>query len=299
MATALFGAFHSVSPAIALFLTGPCILDLEIWLIMQAFRAARKYLFRVSCEKMDAFLRIASFFQGGISKACEPPETLSFYLKQLGWSIDMTGQIHFHAFLSFHFLRISYKRLLRFAVQAWQDKLMILHTQRFRLFSFPSIDRVSTVEILKRFSSGQRWHLIRDIAGGYQTQQQKHEWALDADPNCNFCGQPDTKPHRLLHCPMFASTRECHQDIVQCLNDPDCLLTDFPVCFVDPHTHIRCSSYNFVTPSRFLLQRHFNLRSQRNWSKIQSIGVQMAHVFIRKALVHVTCFCNHFGFSFR
>ena len=96
---------------------------------MQAFRAARKYLFRVSSEKMDAFFRIALDFQGGISKARGPAATLSFYLKQLRWSIDRTGQIYLHAFLSFHFLRISYKRLLRFAVQAWQDKLMIMHTQ--------------------------------------------------------------------------------------------------------------------------------------------------------------------------
>ena len=238
MAMALFGTFHSLSPAIALLLTGPCILDLEFWLIMQAFRAARKSLSRVSSERMDAFFRIASVCQGGISKARGLAATLSFYLKQLGWSIDRTGQIHLHAFSSFHFLRISYKTLLCFAVQAWQDKLMTVHTQRFRLFSFPDIDRVSTVAILKRFSSGQRWHLIRDISGGYQTQQQKHKWALDADPNCNFCGQPDTKPHRLLHCSMFASTREYHQEIVQYLNEPDCLLTEFPVCFVDPHTDL-------------------------------------------------------------
>ena len=115
---------------------------------------------------------------------------------------------------------------------------MTVHTQRFKLFSFPDIDRVSTVAILKRFSSGQRWHLIRDISGGYQTQQQKHKWAFDADPSCNFCGQPDTKPHRLLHCCMFASTREYHQEIVQDLNEPDCLLTEFPVCFVGPHTDL-------------------------------------------------------------
>ena len=57
---------------------------------------------------------------------------------------------------------------------------MIMHTQRFRLFSFPDIDRVSTVAILKRFSSGQRWRLIRDISGGYQAQQQKHiHWCTD------------------------------------------------------------------------------------------------------------------------
>jgi len=69
MAMALFGTFHSLSPANALLLTGPCILDLEFWLKMQALRAARKYLFRVSSEKMDAFFRIASVFESGISKA--------------------------------------------------------------------------------------------------------------------------------------------------------------------------------------------------------------------------------------
>ena len=260
---------------------------------MQAFRAARKSLSRVSSEKMDAFCRIASVFQGGISKARGPAATLSFYLKQLPWSIDRKGHIHLHAFLSFHFLRITYKRLLCFAVQAWQDELMTVHTQRLRLFSFPDIDRVSTMAILKRFSSGQRWHPIRDISGGYQTQQQKHKWALDADPNCNFCGQPDAKPHRLLHSSTFASTREYHQEIAQYLDEPDCLLTDF-LCVSLIHIPICCSSYNFVTPSLFLLQRHFNLCSQRNWSKIQSIGLQTAHVFIRKTLVHVTLLLQSF-----
>ena len=61
MAMSLFGAFHSLPPAIALLLTGPCILDLEFWLITQAFRAPRKYLFRVSSEKMDHSLELPQF----------------------------------------------------------------------------------------------------------------------------------------------------------------------------------------------------------------------------------------------
>lgn len=114
----------------------------------------------------------------------------------------------------------------------------MLHTQRFKLYSFPDIDRISTVAILKKFSAAQRWHLIRDISGGYQTQQQKHKWAEDADPNCPFCGQLDTKPHRLLECSMFASTRESHQEIVQFLCESDSLLTEFPVCYIDPYADL-------------------------------------------------------------
>ena len=238
IAAALFGTFHSLTPALALLLTGPGVLDPEFWLILQAFRAARKFLFKTSEEKKQAFFRIASLFQGGISRVRGPAATFSFYLKQLGWSVCKTGVIHVHAFLSFGFLQISFKRLVRFAILSWQEKLLVMHSQRFKLYSFPDIDRASTVAVLKRFSARQRRHLITDIAGGYQTQHQKHKWATDADPNCVFCGQPDSRAHKILECTMFSSTRDSHQDIVNHLISTESLLPDLPVCFVDPQADL-------------------------------------------------------------
>ena len=234
VAAALFGTFHSLTPVIALLLTGPCILDPEFWLILQSFRAARKFLFRTSDEKKNAFFRIASLSQGGISKVRGPAATFSFYLKQLGWSICSAGKIHPHAFMTFDFLRISFKRLVRFAILSWQEKLVTMHTHRFKLFSFPDIDRASTVAVLKHFSPRQRRHLITDIAGGYQTQHQKHKWATDAEPNCIFCGEPDSKEHKVLYCTMFSSVRESHQEVVEHLTDSDLSLTELPVCFLNP-----------------------------------------------------------------
>ena len=167
---------------------------------------------------------------------------------------------------------------------------MIMHTQRFRLFSFPDIDRVSTVAILKRFSSGQRWHLIRDISGGYQAQQQKH---IDSNPNCNFVAKLTQNHTGCCIAPCLPRLENTTKKLSSILMSLIAFWRNF-LCVSLIHIPICYSSYNFVTPSLFLLQRHFNLRSQRNWSKIQSIGVQMAHVFIRKALVHVTLLLQSF-----
>ena len=238
VASALFGSSHSLSPAIALLLTAPAILDPEFWLFMQAFRAARKYLCQVPLEKRDAFFHLASRCQGGISSIRGPAGTFAFYLRQLGWSVDPHGLVHLHSFLSFPFLGISLKRLIRFATLSWQDRLVTLQTQRTKLFRFPDIDRASTVEMLNKFSPAQRKLLIREIAGGYQTQGQKQKWVDGISSSCVYCGLPDSRSHRLLWCSTFQSSRDNFASLVSDLEESQSLVPEFPVCFVDPEADI-------------------------------------------------------------
>ncbi len=50
---------------------------------------------------------------------------------------------------------------------------------------------------------------------------------------------------------------------------------------------IFCSSFNFATLNQFLLRKRCNLRRIDNFTRNQSIGIQMAHIFILRTLLHV------------
>ena len=267
IAAALFGTSHSLSPAIALLLTNPAILDPEFWLFLQSFRAARKFLFQVNQEKRNVFFRTASRCHGGISTIRGPAGTFAFYLQQLGWAVDAHGMIHPHPFISFPFLQVSFKRLLRFATLSWQERLVILQTQRKKLFSFPDVDRFSTTAVLRKFSPGQRRHLIREISGGFQTQQQKQKWADDAPLGCLFCGLPDSKTHRLMHCQTFQTTRNNFVSLVHKLEESESLVPEFPVCFVDPAADL-LMQIHFKHPAPVFASEALNFVKQQKGADI-------------------------------
>jgi hypothetical protein len=58
-----------------------------------------------------------------------------------------------------------------------------------------------------------------NVVGGYQTQSMKAKWDKDTDDSCVFCGECDTRDHRLLHCSVGLSIREAFPDAIVTLKD--------------------------------------------------------------------------------
>ena len=60
---------------------------------------------------------------------------------------------------------------------------------------------------VKRFFSqlsDEEQQLIKlNVVGGFQTEQRKSNWDADTKGECVFCGQADTRQHRLLECPFL------------------------------------------------------------------------------------------------
>eukprot|EP00435_Cladocopium_sp_Y103_P072441 s1543_g40.t1 len=234
-AHALFGHCKSMSPALALACTNGTILDPEFWLISKAIAMARSFLSQQPEDTKAAFFRTCARFRGTLHQVCGPASALSHMFCNIGWQIDPNGLVHVSAFLSFPLLGCSSQRLTRFLVDAWMDRLVILHTARYSLFQFADIARLPTVAVLKKFSDKKRWMLIREISGAFQTSSQKKTWVKDATDTCDFCDMKDSREHRLLE---FAVGAECRQPYLQLLHDKheaDSHLLKFPVLTVHPN----------------------------------------------------------------
>lgn len=234
VATALFGEARSLSPALALLFAGNQILDPFFHLILKALTIARHFLVTASAEVFHDFCSLTSSFRGSLNNVKGPASALAFYMSQLGWQMTSTGIIHMSSFLSFPLHKISIGRVRRFAILAWQERLILMQTQRHSLRNFPDISRVDTCAVLKNWQAHDRHLLVREIAGGFQDGLQKQKWIHDHDGKCSFCGENDTKTHRLLTCSLGAETRSHFSELVQQLVTLESSKPELPVVHVQP-----------------------------------------------------------------
>ena len=233
-ARALFGSSANLSPAIALACTKNAILDPEYWLILRAIANARTFLAPKTMQMQQDFFWLSSRFRGSLSQVHGPASALAHLLEKVDWKIDRLGQLHVTAFLHFPLLEVSLKRIERFLQKAWMDKLVIMHTNKTKLFHFPDIARIETLAVLNKFVDGKRWLLIREIAGAFQTASQKQRWLDNSSGLCPFCNQPDSREHRLLECPIGAEVRQPYQQAIAQWIADESLFPAFPVISVYP-----------------------------------------------------------------
>ena len=230
-ARALIGASQVLSSAIALSLTkggSP-----EFWFTLRALSVARDFLIAAPESIRQQFFQIASRFRGTLHQVRGPASALSHLLCNMGWQITCDGLVHVSAFQSFPLLGTSLQRFRRAMILTWQDGLVKTHTSRWGWFQYPDIDLISTTKVLNQFNDGQRRALIREIAGGSQLASQKAHWLDSSDGTCQFCGQPDSRSHRILSCPIGAEIRLPFQPVLDRLVEDDSCLLDFPVVLVD------------------------------------------------------------------
>jgi ribonuclease HI len=97
----------------------------------------------------------------------------------------------------------------------------------------PDVSRSDTLAILKSFPDNHRRQLLREISGAYQLEAQKAHWVEDSSGVCTFCGEQDSKAHRLLECPTFAHIREPYTHVLQCAEEEGLTLADMAVI----HSH--------------------------------------------------------------
>ena len=231
---ALFGRAPSSTPVIGLLLTRGAILDPEFVVFIRILLTCRRFLFTLDDESQYWFFRLASNFRGTLSHVRGPAAAFGFTLRQLGWTIDFRGNLTVAAFHVFSFLRVSAKRILRFATLTWQTDLLRMHTLRSKLFAFPDISRVDTIAVLNTFPCKQRKQLIREISCSFQTNNQKSRWCSDYTEQCLHCTALDSKTHRLLECPLGDEVRQPYLDLIQDIRDSGSEIPELPVVHVHP-----------------------------------------------------------------
>jgi len=232
-AEALVGPSRSMSPAVVLFLTKGGILDPEFVVIAQAIRTAMQWLSKQSESDRNAFYAVAATFQGSTQQAQGPASTLKHYLRKLSWEVDHQGFVLIDGFIKCHLVKDGFPTMYHFLCLAWQQKLILMMTSRFSLFSMPDISRCDTVAILKTFPDSDRRQLLREISGAYQTESQKAHWTEDADGLCPFCNEPDSKTHRFAECAALAHVREPYAQVLSQVEDEGLSFAQMPVI----HSH--------------------------------------------------------------
>ena len=232
-AEGLYGHSVSRNSAIALLCT-PGLLDPQLQAIVNTLKTARIFLLKSTCDQANRFLHLASHHSGNSARCRGPAACLKYYLLKLGWTLNSAGDIHITAFKSLNLFRTSAQAIIRHAILAWQEHLLLFYTERPSIQRLPPISRVDTLQVLQKFTSSQQTTLIREIAASFQTKQQQAAWDANVTPQCEHCGQIDSRYHRVHTCSFFAEPRCEFQDTLHYYVTHDASVHELPVIHVLP-----------------------------------------------------------------
>lgn len=181
-------------------------------------------------------MRLVSKPSSRLGSAQGPASALGEYLTRLGMQMAPNGDIQVNAYLTLNILEHSYAVFAKYFRWAWEDQLLMTHTNREKLYNFPAIDKHRTCQVLATLPFSKQLLMVREIAGNFQTAHQKSTWNSDFDDECQWCGhEGDTRQHRLLFCSAFHSHREPFHEAVQQVIDTGGDFAELPVIFKHPH----------------------------------------------------------------
>ena len=211
-------------------------MDPNLIVIVNAVKAARRFL-RSSPEAMkQAFLTIVSRPGKHVGLSQGPASALREYLQRIGLTCSCTGNIQVTAMRTCNLLLTPMKDLHRYLRWAWQENLLLMHTQRTKLFNLPPIIKDETVRCLKKFAPSQQLLLLREIAGAFQSKHQQSSWNNQVPDTCDYCGQDsDTRAHRAFECSAVDHIRHEYRDFVDDMKEHHADFAELPVVHLHPH----------------------------------------------------------------
>eukprot|EP00438_Fugacium_kawagutii_P029679 Skav211483 [mRNA] locus=scaffold2188:99016:102759:+ [translate_table: standard] len=258
-ADALHGPCKSMTPAVALLLAKPCILDPGFFTILSSLRQAITWLRGQPENIQRQFFHIAATFHGHVSKVKGPAASLAVYLLRVGWHVNKDGFVQVDTFISLHLVRDSFQLFRTWLQIAWQTDLVMTYSERYSKFSMPDISRSDTLAVLLKFNDRDRSRLTREVAWGFQDGPQQMKWASDTDGTCPFCHAEDTRAHRLYHCPAFEHVRETHQTDIDAVTEYGATFDELLAITVHPQTML-CRTMQYQEPDPILPQTILALR---------------------------------------
>ena len=173
VAEALVGPSESMSSVLVTLCASKYIRDPELQLILHACAAARRFLLTKPRAVQAMFFKLVAQFFPRPNTSKGPASTLKTYIARLGWTFDNKGMNQVATFVNLPFLTCPWHTLIYFAERAWQDKLLLQHTHRRALMSFPNIDQHLTRTVLAKFTPCER------------------EWCLSDPEPTSRLGRPD------------------------------------------------------------------------------------------------------------
>ena len=241
LANAIVGEkIRSMNPALFLHCATTRPLDPLLVLILQAIKAAMKFLRHARAEERSWFMQILSKPLKNTHAVWGPASALREYLLKLGWTCCKSGYIQVTNNRKLNLQTTSFAVIRKYAEIAWKEHLLLFLTDRHRLFNRRPIDNFGTEIALKKFPIKHQLLILREIASAFQTKAQQSTWDQQTSSTCDWCGtHQDSRYHRLVECEAFVEAREPHTKAIQYLQEEGLELCDLPVIHQHPHAEYR------------------------------------------------------------
>eukprot|EP00435_Cladocopium_sp_Y103_P067838 s63_g30.t1 len=234
IARALVGDHHNVQPHIACSCLSKKICDPEFVTIVQAVKAARAFLLTAEAETRRMFFSLAAVSNLHASQIVGPAKALHAYLGKLGWTITRDGILHTDGLHQLHVLHSNWEDVHAAMESSWMTHVALMVSNRKGLTCLPTPNRMRTYKALNKMPTCMQPVIALEMTAGYMLNTQKQKFAEQQSETCDFCGQDDSREHRLLHCPATQAAREPHHEAIQFLQQYDEVHMHLPLAYLDP-----------------------------------------------------------------
>ena len=212
--------------------------DPEVFVILNAVRAAKAMLWTLPHTEQQTFLKVATKTTGGCAKNQGPASALKGYLLRLGVQLTPEGNLLFISGATLNLIHTPFQVIRTQIRDEWLRDLPMLTTERATLRLAPMISRRLTQQILAKFPPNQRIKLMREICHAYQTQQQKQHWTGQDTDQCPYCPAVDSKRHRATQCVALQHVYAEHEEVIHQMEEFHDIHFDLPVIFCSPYQDV-------------------------------------------------------------
>ncbi len=245
-ANLLIGPHRQASPWISCHFLQQHMMDPQLFVLVEVVCLIRQLAFHEP-QLANSIVETASSYDGHPPKqSWGPGTTLAAYCKRVGLVIHPNGEVGGPEFTRCNILSDSCKMIKKFLINHWGSKVYqeIEHRKgvpKDRLFN-----RDIVFQVLRKFENSDQRGIFLNIAGGFQSGALKSMLYENQSENCPYCGEVDTKTHRLIDCKQFADIREKHDGAVKILkeNHPEWIHLPLPI------KHQDCSFFNLVMSTK-------------------------------------------------
>ena len=212
-ARAVWGKARSLSVALAMAVGYGGTQDPEMYLLHQAVVAMQRLL-RIWPDLGQRALQLTRDFQEQSGRPFGPATTLARLLNINGWTLRSTSAIKGPGLEQID-LSVSTSRDARASLdRAWQVTLCpkLAHRQGLHSIQAPDVDAFRIV--CNNLGPQAVGSLGRVFFGGFHSKAAQAQWDPFEEAGCRFCGQPDTKWHRIFDCPAHGALRRPFQPVL-------------------------------------------------------------------------------------
>ena len=210
----LAGHRHNASPLLACNFLSKFLTDPFLHTLCQCVRIVRRPA-TVQPEITAQAVAFAASYDG--SRPFGPASALRHYFNQVGWHLDIHGNVTGPEHYGCNILGDSIKKIVNTFRAMWVYNVVWSMDRKGVGDHLP--DPRCGLRVFSACSDEVQQLIKLNVVGGYQTQSMKAKWDKDTDDSCVFCGECDTRDHRLLHCSVGLSIREAFPDAIVTLKD--------------------------------------------------------------------------------